>query len=409
MNYYTDAQTSELDPEYEAWLERQALEHPDEPPPGWDEQVHAEAVTEGLRRLSAQHSRVQDKAMDIAVQELARQLVREARAPEIAGRALRGGDFVLGVPVRPPAIWGAGERVLWAEGEGLVVAGPTGVGKTTLIQQVILGLIGVGEPTMLGLPVAPLREDQEVLYLAMDRPDQARRSLRRMVKEGDRTVLERRLIGWRGPLPVDVVGNPAAFADFVCDQGRNVGAVVVDSLKDMATGIAKDDVSAAVNIAFQEVLARDVGLLVSHHTRKLNGNKSPTIDDVFGGTWVTAGAGSVVMLHGAPGDTAVDFRHLKKPAAEVGPLKLVHDHRAGVTRIAGAGRTVQDLLKERGDIGLTLDEAAAEFVGNTEKAAREKMRRQLDKLASDDAAVYRPGTRGGSGGGGDPARWFSLR
>jgi hypothetical protein len=47
--------------------------------------------------------------------------------------------------------------------------------------------------------------------------------------------------------------------------------------------------------------------------------RKPTPDDVYGSTWLTAGTGSVILLHGEPGDPIVSMHHLKKPVAEGGP------------------------------------------------------------------------------------------
>jgi hypothetical protein len=57
--------------------------------------------------------------------------------PPLPDRLVPGGTFILDTPDHVPAVWGTGEHVLWAEGETLIVAGPTGVGKTTLIGQVL--------------------------------------------------------------------------------------------------------------------------------------------------------------------------------------------------------------------------------------------------------------------------------
>jgi hypothetical protein len=78
-----------------------------------------------------------------------------------------GAPFVLDAPTTVPCIWGRGDEVIWAGGESLTIAGPPGVGKTTLSGQLVrarLGLLG----TLLGYPVEPT--SGRVLYLAMDRP-----------------------------------------------------------------------------------------------------------------------------------------------------------------------------------------------------------------------------------------------
>src|SRR5579884_4475966 len=63
-----------------------------------------------------------------------------------------GWSFIHDVPPESPAIWGHGQQVLWAEGEGTLIVGPEGVGKTTLAQQLVLALCGYRDG-LLGQPV----------------------------------------------------------------------------------------------------------------------------------------------------------------------------------------------------------------------------------------------------------------
>jgi ABC-type uncharacterized transport system fused permease/ATPase subunit len=104
-----------------------------------------------------------------------------------------GGDFILDEPEIVPAVWGTGERVLWAEGEGIMITGHQGVGKTTVAQQLVLHRIGLRAGGFLGLPVT--KSDRPILYLAMDRPRQAARSFRRMIADSDRQLLNAQLVG----------------------------------------------------------------------------------------------------------------------------------------------------------------------------------------------------------------------
>jgi len=107
-----------------------------------------------------------------------------------------GATFLLDLPEGVPAVWGAGDDVLWPEGEALTIAGPPGVGKTTLVSHVLVAMLGIADPHVLGLPVAPARK---VLYLAMDRPQQIARALARHVRPEHRTILAERLVVWKGP------------------------------------------------------------------------------------------------------------------------------------------------------------------------------------------------------------------
>jgi len=118
-----------------------------------------------------------------------------------------GAKFALDAPTHVEAVWGDGSHVLWAQGEPLMIAKPDGVGGTTVAQQLALARAGIAEPTLFGLPVT-VQFDHRVLYLALDRPRQAARSMRRMVSAADRKLLEEGVVVWTGPLPFELVAEP---------------------------------------------------------------------------------------------------------------------------------------------------------------------------------------------------------
>lgn len=310
----------------------------------------------------------------------------------VEGRAfVGGGRFVLDAPKRVPALWGSGDDVLWASGESLLVAAPQGVGKSTIAQQVAFARIGALPPELLGFPIEA--DDRPLVYVAADRAQQIRRSMARMVGESQRATLDALLRVWPGPLPFTLVDDPSRLAAWLVEQ--RAGTVVIDSLKDIAVGLAEDAVGAAVNQARQHVLAAGIEVIELHHQRKgQDGRKPRTLEDVYGSTWITAGAGSVVLLWGEAGDPYVELIHLKQPVAEVGPLTVRHDHERGRTTLPDA-IDVLDLAAK----GVTATEAAQAIydVSAPSRNQRERARRRLEKLA-DDGRLARvpPVEKGGS-------------
>jgi replicative DNA helicase len=304
-------------------------------------------------------------------------------------RTVDGWTFVMNAADVVPANWGDGDAVLWAEGEGLTIAGPDGVGKTSVGQQLALRRIGLGSTPLLGLPVQLCA--RRLLYLAMDRPAQAARSLHRMVSSDDKDVLSERLVVHRGPLPFDILKEPAAtLREFVESHGAS--DLVVDSLKDLAIGLSKDEVGSAINRAFQELSASGIEHVALHHQRKEQqgaGRSPKSLADVYGSRWLTAGMGSVVLLWGDPGDLVVAFRHLKQPVEEVGPFNVLHDHVNGSSSIHEHA-DLETLLARSAD-GLTVKDAARLLFEKDDPKANdiEKARRRLEGLVAKGRAERR--------------------
>lgn len=320
---------------------------------------------------------------------------RRTTADSATDRFVDGASFILDIPDTTPAVWGEGDQVLWAEGEALIIAGPAGVGKTTVAQQVVLAAIGV-RPHALGYAVRPAKK---VLYLASDRPPQAARSMRRMVGPEHRDILAQHLVIWKGPPPQDFAKNPDILLR-LCEQA-GADMVCLDSLKDMASELSKDEVGGAINSAVQRTLVAGVEVLALHHYRKRSGGDSgkepTTLDELYGSTWITAGAGSVVSLWGTAGDLIVSMRHLKQPAAECGPWRLKHDHVHGVTEVWHEVDLMQILLHAKG--ALTPSQLAVQIYppekGKKPSASEvEKARRRLESLVSAGLASKVPGAGG---------------
>ncbi len=290
-------------------------------------------------------------------------------AAEEKTRLRAGGTFILDAPDTVPAVWGDGDDVLWARGEALMLVGGPGVGKTTVAGQLVRGRLGLAAD-VLGLPIRPGR--RRVLYLAMNRPQQIARGLRRLFTAEERHQLDERLSVWVGPPPTDL----AQSTDTLLDLARSADAdtVVIDSLKDAALGLTDDQVGAAYNRARQLVIAAGIEILELHHQvkRGANGAAPNTLADVYGSAWLTAGAGSVVLLAGAAGDPIVELRHLKQPAGDVGPLRVIHDHTAGTSAVWHGTDLLAMVLAA--PAGIT-SKAAAQALFSTEKPAPPKSRR----------------------------------
>jgi replicative DNA helicase len=316
----------------------------------------------------------------------------KARSP--ISRATDGATFVLSVPDKIPMIWGDDDGIAWAKGEGLMLVGPDGVGKTTLAQQLVLHRIGIRTGPLLGMEVEPA--PGRVLYIAGDRPRQAASSMRRMVHpedfsafehiEGIEATLRDRLIVWRGPLEFNIDESPTALRQFVdnFDDGLadGISDVVIDSLKDVAGDLSDNKIGTQVNRALQEVIASGYELLPLHHqVKQQRGQPAPKkLSDVYGSRWLTAGMGSALLLWGEPGDLVVELRHLKQPEGEIGPFNVLHDHSRGTSTVHE--RT--DLLAALAVAphGMTVADAASLLLEKSTptKSEIEKARRRLNKL-----------------------------
>lgn len=336
-------------------------------------------------------------------------LADEGRRPPLRG-AVEGGSFILDIAADTPAIWGEGQRVLHAEGEPLLLVGPQGVGKTTLIGQYALRRVGLREPDLLGLPVKA--DDLPVIYLALDRPRQIAKSFMRMVKDSERAELDKRVHFWAGPLPFNLMKEPDDhLLKWLTHTFGEFSTVVVDSYKDTVPGLSGEESGAKLNAVSQIVVSTGYEWVGLHHQRKAHGeNKTPnTLADVYGSTWLTAGAGSVALLWGEPGDELVSLKHLKQPAEVVGPLTLMHDHASGTTTVldvssGNAGKREAAITKRFLDLGgaagpeLTLENLLELDVG-----AENSLRDSLKKLVEKRVLGYREGS-----GRGHPSTWKML-
>lgn len=316
---------------------------------------------------------------------------------------------MLHVPADPPALWGSGSRVAWSKGEGLMIYAPQGVGKTSIAQQLVNARIGIGQPEVLGLPVAPAGK---VLYLALDRPPQIARSWRRMVTGDDADVLAAKVAVWQGPLPFKLsFDNPTALTDWAAgDHGAT--CVVVDSYKNLVANLSSEESGALIDSVMQEALANGLDWLALHHPRKSNGeNKTPnTLDDVYGSTWLTAGMGSVLGLWGKAGDEMVSLLHLKQPAELIGPMTVMHNHATGSTVVLDLtpSATGKPAIRERAILARFMQRGGAAAPAMTlddfvDLGSDETMRSSLKMLVDRGLLSYSQG-----GGQGIKSTWKML-
>ncbi|MEV4767769.1 AAA family ATPase [Micromonospora humida] len=390
-----DRQTAEARAAVQAAMERQRAER--------QAGYLAEETARELVRIKARHA-----AQALWEQEQA--ALAKAQARDEA-RVQDGAAFLLDIPPTPPALWGKGEDILWARGEALMIAGPQGVGKTTVAGQLLRATVGL-PGGVLGFPVEPCQ--RRVLYLAMDRPEQARRNLARMFADAEdeigRGYLAEILRFWSGPPPSDFAADPAGLLRLA--EQHEADVVFVDSLKDAAVGLSKDEVGAGYNRARQLALAEGVQLVELHHTVKngADGGKPNNINGIYGSTWLTSGAGSVVLLWGEPGDPVVDLVHLKQPMNEVGPLKVLHNRVTGLSEVFQDEDTdVVALARRCATTGVSVQEAAG-CMFSAEKPTRaqvEKARRKLRDLVRQGLLTERAATDG-QGGRGHGDRWFAA-
>lgn len=311
-------------------------------------------------------------------------------------RAVQGGEFLFGAEAELEPIWGSRDQTLWAAGEAMMIHGPQGTGKTTLAQQLVKALLGL-QPEVLGFAVAPT--EKKVLYLAMDRPRQAARAMKRLYTactEKERAVVDERLVVWKGPLPAPLLSHPALLRDLALQFGCEV--IVVDSLKDAVAKLSDDEHGSNYNTAIQMCLVAGIQVCDLHHPRKAsadNASKPKGVDDIYGSTWLTAGHGSIVNLWGKTGDLVVELSMLKLVNEDVGLLNVVHDHEAGVSQVQDQFDMLQALVHKG---SLTAAAAAALMVDAPKANDVEKARRRLRQLVKAGLADEEAGTRGGAAG-----------
>lgn len=299
-----------------------------------------------------------------------------------------GGEWILSAPDRAVSLWGSGREVAWPKGEAFIIVGGDGSGKTTLAGNLIMRQAGIVRTPLLGMTVLPRGR---ILYLAQDRPEQARRSLKRLVGHMDQETLDQALavIDW----PVQLIeDNPGLLAELASEHGADT--LYIDSLKDVVSEPSGEVSGLAIKRAYAEAIAAGIEVCLLHHDRKAAGDskrKVLKLSDVYGSRFITAGAGSVIALNGGSGDPIIDLRHLKQPDEEVGPLRVLLDFNTGEMSIS-EGTDLYAVLVSTPD-GLSANDAAR-LLYETDKPTRrekERARRKLKALVGKGYAEVRPG------------------
>lgn len=239
-----------------------------------------------------------------------------------------GGEFILRAPKKVPALWGhEGSDVWWSPGEGLMITGTTGVGKSTLAGLLVRGRMGFLDQVA-GYPVVPGKK--KVLYLAMDRPRQIQRALRRQFGDLSEEQINTKLAVWSGPPPSSFEEDHKLLLRLAHAAGADT--VVVDSLKDAIPKPSNEDAGGAWNRNVQHCNFAGIEVMVLHHQRKEsngeNARKPKSMSDVYGSNWLTAGLGSVILLWRESGKD-IEISQLKGPAGEGNFIKLHLDNERG--------------------------------------------------------------------------------
>lgn len=294
------------------------------------------------------------------------------------------GGCILDASPAPEPIWGSGSEVLASRGETMIITGGIGSGKTTLLGSLVHARIGLSQQ-VLGWPV---QEGGRVLYLACDRPRQIMRNLRRRFDDADRQILDRRLIVWKGPPPRDFGMDPHVLREMCAAHDFGDGdTVVIDGLKDVARDLVKDETGSGLNNAFQLCVRDGIEVWCNHHQRKATAGqgaiKPKSLADVYGSMWITAGAGTVLLLWADKAGSAYTELSTLKPAADdVGPITVHHDLDTG--KMTAAEELSIEAILQGNRCAIPITEITnALGAGPGDRNRIEQVRRRLSRLAAD--------------------------
>jgi hypothetical protein len=260
----------------------------------------------------------------------------EEERSNIAASSMRvSGGYLFDLPADAP-IWGTRRDVLSAEGQGWMICGPDGRGKTSVAAQYAKARLGLASE-MWDLPVKALPEDRSVYYLAADRPRQMMEAFMRGVGPSLREVLDRRLFVHRGPSPYRLSRDSGQSWLLREIEETRAGLVVFDARKDIGNTLDGEDVTGVARM-IQLLVASDVEVLVLAHPHKRRRNGPPTLEDVSGFSGVYNGLGSVLFLDSRKaGDALVEVHHVKPIREPLPMFRVLHDHSTGCSARAPVG------------------------------------------------------------------------
>ena len=294
---------------------------------------------------------------------------------------INGREFILSQPDHVPAVWGSDTHPIWSMGETFMIAGPPGVGKSTVIQLVTLGLLGLRTQSVLGYMVTPTLGG--VLYLALDRPPQIARSMNRMVRtESEHNLRPLDDLHMCTDPGCSILAEPERVAELALRLGCT--SVIVDSLYSTGANLRSDDDVARLNTAWGLCEAQGITVALVHHTRKPSRESDSTetrLAAIYGSVFLTAAVGSVLLMDpDAKGDRdRARLHHVKSPAEPVGPLDLVFDHSNGEVS-STEPMSISVFLTQNYPTAVSTSEVALAVYGNTNPATKNKTRAKLKAL-----------------------------
>lgn len=385
------------------------------------EERDAELGSEG-EHVDARMQKIIERAEMIEIDFEARELVHARR---IAG--LSDSTPLIGVDAIDEWLDGSGDRCLWGDsfadrillprGESLGIVAREGCGKSTIAAQIARAALGGVNPIdgqpwkVLGYPIEPLPDDEHVVYLALDRPRQLVGLLRPMFEDQPASVRSR-LITVRAPALEAVKAGRAHFLEWLAKQldGRKPGLIVVDSLKDVMVNLSSAEEAGqwhAIRTSLTGEL--DCSVIELHHMKKKPEDAGN--DAVFGSALISAGLGSIIQIHGRPGDDTFLVEQTKMPAVQIEPLRIKHHYGKGDdglwwTEISGSVTDdLETAMMAMAGEGFTTADLVDRIEDGRKPAARKRaIEREIAKLAEAGKVVQ----IGHRGTGKRPAKVWSL-